>query len=54
MPGIRRHERGRIPARGCRDKVIELRQVQEMSDFPADMQKAAAKFPERQKKTANR
>jgi hypothetical protein len=26
--------------------VIEVRQVQEFSDFPADVQKAAAKFPE--------
>jgi hypothetical protein len=36
------------------NEVIELRQVQEMSDFPADVQKAAAKFPDLQKKTANR
>jgi len=36
------------------NEVIELRQVQEMSDFPADVQKAAAKFPELQNKTANR
>jgi hypothetical protein len=28
--------------------VIELRQVQEMSEFPADVQKAAAGFPELQ------
>src|SRR5580658_5868476 len=27
------------------NEVIELRQVQEMSDFPADVQKAAAGFP---------
>ena len=36
------------------NEVIELRQVQEMSDFPADVQKAATKFPELQNKTANR
>jgi hypothetical protein len=30
--------------------VIELRQVQEMSDFPADVQKAAEGFPELQKR----
>jgi hypothetical protein len=29
--------------------VIEIRQVQEMSDFPADVQKAAAGFTEMQK-----
>jgi hypothetical protein len=30
--------------------VIEIRQVQEMSEFPADVQKAAAGFPEMQTK----
>ena len=30
------------------NEVIEVRQVQEMSDFPADVQEAAAKFPEMQ------
>ncbi len=30
------------------NEVIEVRQVQEMSDFPADVQKAAAKFTEMQ------
>jgi hypothetical protein len=30
------------------NEVIEVRQVQEFSDFPADVQKAAAKFPELQ------
>ncbi len=30
---------------GSENEVIELRQVQEMSDFPADVQKAAAGFP---------
>jgi hypothetical protein len=33
----------RCPASGA---VIEVRQVQELSDFPADVQQAAAKFPE--------
>jgi hypothetical protein len=28
--------------------VIEVRQVQEFSDFPADVKEAAAKFPELQ------
>ncbi|HKC01632.1 MAG TPA: YciI family protein [Terriglobales bacterium] len=28
------------------NELIELRQVQEMSDFPADVQEAAAGFPE--------
>ena len=28
------------------NEVIEVRQVQEFSDFPADVQEAAAKFPE--------
>ena len=36
----------RCPASG--NEVIEIRQVQEMSDFPADVQEAAAKFPEMQ------
>jgi hypothetical protein len=30
------------------NEVIEVRQVQEWSDFPADVQEAAAKFPELQ------
>ena len=30
------------------NEIIEVRQVQEMSDFPADIQEAAAKFPELQ------
>jgi hypothetical protein len=33
---------------GSDDWVIEIRQVQEMSDFPADVQQAAAGFPELQ------
>jgi hypothetical protein len=34
---------------GSENEVIEIRQVQEMSDFPADVQKAAAGFEELQK-----
>ena len=30
------------------NEVIEVRQVQEMSDFPPDVQKAAARYPEMQ------
>jgi hypothetical protein len=30
------------------NEIIEIRQVQEMSDFPADVQEAAAGFPELQ------
>ena len=33
---------------GSDNELIEIRQVQEMSDFPADVQEAAAKFPELQ------
>ena len=39
-------------AKRCRageNEVIEIRQVQEMSDFPADVRKAAAGFAEMQK-----
>jgi hypothetical protein len=36
----------RIP--GSENEIVEVRQVQEMSDFPADVQRAAAKFPEMQ------
>ncbi|HEY3204088.1 MAG TPA: YciI family protein [Thermoanaerobaculia bacterium] len=36
------------------DEVIEVRQVQEFSDFPADVQKAAAKFSEMQEKSGQR
>jgi hypothetical protein len=32
------------------NEVIEVRQVHEFSEFPADVQKAAAGFPEMQKK----
>ena len=33
------------------NEAIELRQVQEMSDFPADVQEAAAGFPELQEQS---
>jgi hypothetical protein len=33
---------------GSENEVIEIRQVQELSDFPADIQKVAARFPELQ------
>ena len=33
---------------GGDNEVIEIRQVQEFSDFPADVQEAASKFPEMQ------
>src|ERR1700681_3715560 len=36
---------------GSDNEVIEIRQVQEMADFPADVQEAAAKFPELQAKS---
>jgi len=36
------------------NEVIEIRQVQEMSEFPADVQKAAAGFPEIQRKAGQR
>jgi hypothetical protein len=31
---------------GSENEVIEIRQVQEMSDFPADVQDAVSEFPE--------
>jgi len=31
---------------GSENEVIEIRQVQEFSDFPADVQEAVAKYPE--------
>jgi hypothetical protein len=34
--------------------IIEVRQVHEMSDFPADVQEAAAKFPDLQAKAGQR
>ena len=36
------------------NEVIELRQVQEMSDFPADVQEAAAGFAEMQEKSGRK
>ncbi|MFL5344491.1 MAG: YciI family protein [Hyalangium sp.] len=33
------------------NEVIELRQVQEFSDFPADVQEAVGKFPELQRRS---
>jgi hypothetical protein len=36
------------------NEVIELRQVQEMSDFPADVQEAAAGFPERRRQSGRK
>ena len=32
------------------NEVIEIRQVQEFADFPADVQEAVAKFPEMQRR----
>jgi hypothetical protein len=39
---------------GSDNEVIELRQVQEFADFPADVQKAAAGFPEMQAQPGRR
>ncbi len=39
---------------GIGDEVIEVRQVQELSDFPADVQKAAAGFPKLQAQVGQR
>ncbi len=36
------------------NEVIEIRQVQEMADFPADVQEAAAGFTELQRRSAAR
>jgi hypothetical protein len=36
------------------NEIIEVRQVQEFSDFPADVQEAAAKFPELQAQSGQR
>ena len=38
---------------GSDDEVIEVRQVQELSDFPPDVQKAAEGFSEMQARPAN-
>jgi hypothetical protein len=42
----------RCPA--SENEVIEIRQVQEMSDFPADIQEAASEFEEIQQKAKSR
>lgn len=42
----------RCPA--SENEVIEVRQVQELSDFPADVQKAAATLPDMQAQSAQR
>ena len=42
----------RCPA--SNNEVIEIRQVQEFSDFPADVQKAAENFPELQAQSNRR
>jgi hypothetical protein len=42
----------RCPASG--NEVIEIRQVQEFSDFPSDVQEAAAKFPKLQAQSKQR
>ncbi len=39
---------------GSDNELIEVRQVHEMEDFPADVQKAAAKFPDLQAKSGQR
>jgi len=39
---------------GSENEVIELRQVQEFADFPADVKEAAAGFAEMQAKSAER
>jgi hypothetical protein len=42
----------RCPA--SNDEVIEIRQVQEISDFPADVQEAAGRLPEMQEQVGQR
>lgn len=39
---------------GSDNEVIEIRQVQEMADFPPDVQAAAAGFPEMQAQSGDR
>jgi hypothetical protein len=39
---------------GSENEVIEIRQVQEFSDFPADVKEAAANFPELQAQAGQR
>ncbi len=45
-------ERSLCPASD--NEVIEVRQVQEFSEFPADVQAVAAKYPEMQPQAAQR
>jgi len=42
----------RIPA--SENEIVEVRQVQEMSEFPADVQKAAAGFSDMQQQGGRR
>ena len=46
MPGNPITRAKRCPASD--NEIIEVRQVQEFSDFPADVQQAASNFPELQ------
>ena len=39
---------------GSQNEVIEIRQVQEMEDFPEDVQEAAAGFPEMKEQVGQR
>jgi hypothetical protein len=39
---------------GSDNEVIEIRQVHEFSEFPADVQEAAAKYPELQAQFGNK
>ena len=38
---------------GSENEVIEVRQVQELSDFPEDVQKVASKYPEMQSRSGS-
>jgi hypothetical protein len=50
--GEAREWASRCPA--SENEVIEVRQVQEFSDFPADVKKAAAKFADLQAQSERR
>jgi hypothetical protein len=39
---------------GSANEVIEIRQVQELADFPADVQEVAAQYPEMQSQSGQR
>ena len=39
---------------GGENEIIEIRQVQELSDFPADVQEVAAKYPEMKEQYAKK